>query len=61
MSLSHCSKCWDTPCLCGHNYRHLSINEIKDLIKNLEKILEDKESRLIDKNQREFISIFYKG
>lgn len=24
MSLSHCPKCWDTPCECGYEYRNWS-------------------------------------
>lgn len=23
MALSDCPKCWDTPCTCGHEYRHV--------------------------------------
>jgi len=25
MGLSSCEKCWDTPCTCGWEYRHYSI------------------------------------
>ena len=24
MALSDCMKCWDTPCTCGWDYRHMS-------------------------------------
>lgn len=44
MALSDCSKCWDTPCICGHNYKHLSVHDLKDLIGALEKILKEKEA-----------------
>ena len=27
MSLASCSKCWDTPCVCGWDYRHLDVEQ----------------------------------
>lgn len=24
MSLSDCSECWESPCVCGHGYKHYS-------------------------------------
>ncbi len=43
MSLSDCVKCWDTPCTCGHEYRHWTPDELKNQILMLQKILESKE------------------
>lgn len=28
MSLSDCSKCWNTPCTCGWNYRKYSVSDL---------------------------------
>lgn len=25
MAMSDCPKCWETPCVCGHDYRRLSV------------------------------------
>jgi hypothetical protein len=40
MGLSDCSKCWDTPCRCGHSYQHFSKEELVNLIEALQKLLE---------------------
>jgi hypothetical protein len=32
MSLSDCSKCWETPCICGHGYIGRSIKYKLNLI-----------------------------
>lgn len=39
MSLSHCPDCFDTPCMCGTQYKHLSVEALDSLIKSLKKIL----------------------
>ena len=39
--LSNCEKCWDTPC--GYNYKHLEIKVLKDLIKKLNLLVNEKE------------------
>jgi len=33
MSLNECVKCWDDPCSCGWEYKHLSIESLEGLIK----------------------------
>ncbi len=35
MSLSDCSKCWDTPCRCGYGYLSWSEKAIDDFIDTL--------------------------
>lgn len=42
MSLSDCSKCWDTPCTCGEMYKSWSDADIQTLICTLEKVLADR-------------------
>lgn len=39
----HCPQCWDTPCKCGHEYTHLSTEDLKDLIIKLQGIIDDRE------------------
>jgi hypothetical protein len=43
MSLSDCTKCWDTPCTCGWYYRLMSNNRLKNRIDLLNKVLKFKE------------------
>lgn len=37
MSLSDCSKCWDTPCTCGYEYKDWSQEKFDDFIKSITK------------------------
>lgn len=46
MSLSDCPKCWETPCICGHEYEDWSTDKIEDLIDVLKKVLEEKMNKL---------------
>jgi hypothetical protein len=32
MAMSDCSKCWETPCMCGHEYKIHSDSYISELI-----------------------------
>lgn len=43
MSLSDCPKCWDTPCICGHEYTGWTIERLKKLIAVLQGVIKDKE------------------
>jgi hypothetical protein len=36
MALSDCAKCWETPCICGHDYKTRPTQWILDLIKILQ-------------------------
>lgn len=45
MSMSDCVKCWETPCVCGANYKHLSINELGVLISELQKLVKVKKKK----------------
>lgn len=33
--LTDCEKCWETPCICGYEYRNWSENEIVNFICNI--------------------------
>lgn len=37
MSLSDCPKCWETPCMCGYEYRNYTT---EDMVKWIEGIIE---------------------
>lgn len=42
MSLSDCTKCWDTPCTCGWDYRTWPIKHLEEHIQVLQKVLQFK-------------------
>ena len=42
MSFSDCTECWDTPCVCGWNYRGYSIENLEKRKRFFEKIIEFK-------------------
>lgn len=42
MSLSDCEKCWETPCVCGHNYKDWSATQLAEQIQMLTKLRDDK-------------------
>lgn len=35
MSMSDCEKCWQTPCVCGHEYKNYSVNGTLEMIEAL--------------------------
>ncbi len=39
MSMSDCSKCWDTPCTCGYEYLHWSKRNVLRLCLVLLRVL----------------------
>lgn len=39
MALSDCEKCWETPCVCGYDYRKWNTDDIKKLIEVLHRVL----------------------
>lgn len=43
MALSDCSKCWETPCVCGHDYKDRSVQWLERQIVMLQKVLENKQ------------------
>lgn len=44
MAMSDCSKCWETPCACGHDYRDWSEARLIQQIAMLEKVLAEKKA-----------------
>lgn len=42
MAMSDCTKCWDTPCRCGHDYAHWTEKDLEDQIKMLQGVLAGK-------------------
>lgn len=45
MSLSDCPKCWETPCVCGHDYEDRNIEWLQRQIKMLQSVLDKKLQR----------------
>lgn len=46
MSMSDCPKCWETPCMCGYDYRGWSIERLEAQIKMLQEVLSTKKKLL---------------
>jgi hypothetical protein len=44
MSLSDCVKCWNTPCICGYDYKGWSIESLKSLRDILNSLIQEKEA-----------------
>lgn len=42
MCISNCPTCWETPCICGESFRHLSTNELMALVVALNKLVADR-------------------
>lgn len=42
MSLRDCERCWDFPCTCGWDYRNDSVENLKESIELLTKVLDFK-------------------
>ena len=42
MSMYDCPKCWETPCVCGYEYRNWTKERIQQQIKMLQKVLNEK-------------------
>jgi hypothetical protein len=42
MPLSDCIDCWDTPCVCGTEYKHWSIERLEAQIKMLQGVIDKK-------------------
>ena len=57
--MSDCDHCWDTPCTCkdARGYRHLSINELRDIIAGMTKLIDNKRRRGLKPDQRELPSL----
>lgn len=46
MSLAKCAKCWESPCVCGDGYEHLSDKDLGDLIYKLQVIQAKRKGRV---------------
>ena len=42
MSLSDCAKCWETPCVCGHEYEYRTEAWLEAQIAMLQRVLAEK-------------------
>jgi hypothetical protein len=42
MALSDCAKCWETPCVCGHEYKDWSVSRLTEFIETLQSVLKTK-------------------
>ena len=49
MSLSDCVKCWETPCVCGHEYKNYGTSDKIELLRAILKTCSDQEFQEICK------------
>jgi hypothetical protein len=45
MALSDCVNCWETPCVCGHDYQNWSTQRLEDQIRMLQQVLEKRTAK----------------
>lgn len=50
MGMSDCEKCWETPCMCGHDYRNWSESRKAELVKALTGATDDESLRFVRVN-----------
>jgi hypothetical protein len=43
MSLTDCVKCWESPCMCGHEWRKYTPVKLREQIEVLQRVLLEKE------------------
>lgn len=48
MAMSDCPECWETPCICGHEYKRRSIEYLTELRNVIDKVIKEKQD-VIDK------------
>lgn len=46
MSITDCVKCWNTPCICGYDYKDWSIESLKSLRDIFNRLIQEKEAAL---------------
>lgn len=50
--MSDCEKCWETPCRCGHDYKRWSIDDLRELLSAVKKVLKSKVARAKKQQKR---------
>ena len=35
MYYGHCEKCWNNPCNCGYEYRHMNVEQFAEYIRDI--------------------------
>lgn len=59
MALSDCSKCWETPCMCGHGYEDWSVERKEILAKAVLQNMDRKNiKKLITELEKEQLNDF---
>jgi hypothetical protein len=39
MAMSDCEKCWETPCICGHDYKSWTIKRLEEFSAMIEEVI----------------------
>lgn len=50
MSLSDCSKCWETPCVCGNEYLNYSLKQLTEMRDLFDRLIREKNEDLERRN-----------
>lgn len=53
MSLLDCPECWDHPCTCGHEYKNMSLSQLRSMKKNYGMVLAQIDSAILAKQDAE--------
>lgn len=57
MALSDCAKCWETPCVCGHEYKNWSNERLKEFIETLQNIIDSRKIKPMDSALKNFVNM----
>lgn len=50
MSMSDCPDCWNTPCTCGHEYKHWSLENLREMEQMLHRLIQEKKKQESNKS-----------